>query len=57
MPLTAWGAAASNGRNKVVKTSVNVACCKTSGKHYFCFSPFSIEVKILFRFLSISENG
>ena len=30
---------------------------KTKAERYFCFSPFSIKVKILFKFLSVNENS
>ena len=38
-----------------------VCCCKTAGcktntEYYFSFWPFFIKAKILFEFLSISEN-
>lgn len=33
------------------------AYCKTNAEHYFCFLPFfSISAKILFGFLSVSQN-
>ena len=33
------------------------AYCKTNAEHYFCFLPlFSINAKILFGFLSVSQN-
>ena len=48
MALTAgvegWGQCLSN------------SCCKTNSECCFCFLPFSVRVKILFRFLSVRED-
>ena len=33
-----------------------MAPCKTNTEHHFHFSPFCIQVKILFRFLSVRKT-